>query len=384
MKHTTYGRQSILSAFPLCIISKPISVKYLHSTYLFVALLLAFLSTTHCFAQALVRIKDIAKFSENRDYQLIGYGLITGLNGTGDKAAMSLEMIHGMLQNMGMEIDKATIQTRNCAAVVVTSMLSSFGRPGDSLDVTVSSIGDAKSLQGGVLLPVLLKGGDGQVYAVAQGQLSIGGFEEQTTGGAGGASAQKNHLTVARIPKGAIQERASGDEFGRNGKLTLLISHKDSSLSRKVKQAIDRQYGDEWARVANPGTVEITIPSSFKNDPVGFASVIEDLTLSVEEPNRVVINERTGTVIVGNRVRISRVVISQGALRIEVQDARQARPQPGRKSDSKGSMIQINGETTVDDLVKALNAVGATQKDLISIFQAIDAAGALHGELKIM
>ena len=340
--------------------------------------------------QAQVRIKDIARLSGNREYQLIGYGLVTGLDGTGDKAPMSLEMVRGMLQNMGMELDKNMIQSKNCAAVICTAMLPPFGRAGETFDVTISSIGDAKSLQGGVLLPVLLKGGDGKVYAVAQGHISIGGFEA-ATGAAGGGNrtpTQKNHLTVARVPQGAILEREIGDQFARNGRFSLMLHRKDPQLSLKVKEAIDRKYGEGWAHIANPGTVEISVPSSFRDDPVTFAAGIDHLSLSIEEPNRVVINERTGTIIVGNNVRISKVVISQGGLRIEIEDDGDDPAQQGggaiRKAPKQGSLIGVQGETTVDDLVNALNAVGATPKDLIAIFQAIDAAGALHGELKIM
>ncbi|HEY9070026.1 MAG TPA: flagellar basal body P-ring protein FlgI [Candidatus Ozemobacteraceae bacterium] len=356
--------------------------------------LVTFTPVTPVWAEAQVRIKDIARINTAREYQLIGYGLVTGLDGTGDKTPMSSAMMKGLLQNMGMEIDPASIQSKNCAAVVVTAMIPPFARAGEAFNVTVSSIGDSKSLQGGVLLPTLLKGGDGQVYAVAQGNISIGGFQAGTGAGggaAGGNTAQKNHLTVAQIPNGAIQEREVGDVFGQNGAFSLLLQRKDTALSRKVKDAIDRKFGEGWAKIANPGTLDITIPSSFKEDPVSFAAAIEELTLTIEEPNRVVINERTGTVIVGNKVRINRVVISQSGLKIEIGDGAQRTPaaptagaggtKPAQKS---GSLVAIQGETTVDDLVSALNGIGATPKDLIAIFQAIEAAGALNGELKIM
>lgn len=344
-------------------------------------------------AEAQVRIKDIARINTAREYQILGYGLVTGLDGTGDKTPMSTEMMKGMLQNMGMQIEKADIQSKNCAAVVVTAMIPPFARAGEAFDITISSIGDCKSLQGGVLLPTLLKGGDGQVYAVAQGNVSIGGFQAGTAGGgaAGGNAPQKNHLTVAKIPNGAIQEREVGDVFGQGGTFSLLLHRKDTALSRKVKDAVDRKFGEGWAKISNPGTLDVTIPSSFKEDPVSFAAAIEDLTLTIDEPNRVVINERTGTVIVGNRVRINRVAISQSGLKIEIGDSAQRTPAAtggaagGTKPAQKtGSLLAIQGETTVDDLVGALNSVGATPKDLIAIFQAIEAAGALNGELKLM
>jgi flagellar P-ring protein precursor FlgI len=334
-------------------------------------------------AQAEVRIKDISRLSGNREYQVIGYGLVTGLDGTGDKSQMSIEMIRGMLQNMGMELNSQQILTKNSAAVIVTGMLPSYGRPGEPFDITISSLGDAKSLQGGVLLPTLLKGGDGQVYAVAQGQISIGGFES-AQGGAAARTGQKNHLTVGFVPKGAIMERGVDDRFARSGKFSVLLQEKDSILTRKVKEAIDRRYGTGWASITNPGQIEIRVPSSMQEDPVSFAANIENLTLSIDEPNRVVINERTGTVIVGNNVRISRVVISHNGIKIAVDDQAQANAQGARNSQPQASMVAVQGETTVDDMVSALNAVGATPKDLIAIFQAINAAGALHGELKLM
>jgi flagellar P-ring protein precursor FlgI len=339
-------------------------------------------STSASFAQAKVRIKDIARLSGDRQYQLIGYGLVTGLDGTGDKSEMSIEMIRGMLRNMGMELTPNQIETENCAAVVVTAMLPAYGRPGEPLGIIISSIGDAQSLQGGVLLPTLLKGGDGKVYAVAQGQISIGGFE-QGGGAAGQRSGQKNHLTVGHIPEGAILEQSVGTRFARNGKFNILLENKDSALTRQVKEAIDRRYGIGWAKITNPGNIEVKVPTSLMDDPVSFAANIENISLSVEEPNRVVINERTGTVIVGNKVRISRVIISHNGIKIEIDEDD---PQPGnrRREPKTGSMIAVNGETTVNDLVEALNAVGASPKDLIAIFQAINAAGALHGELKLM
>jgi len=357
---------------------------------LLTALFFSLLFVDSACGQAMVRVKDIARMSGNREYQVIGYGLVTGLDGTGDKSPMSIDMVKGMLQNMGMDIDKASVQTKNCAAVIVTGMIPPYGKTGESFEVIISSIGDSKSLQGGVLLPVLLKGGDGQVYAVAQGNVSIGGVQAgggQAVAGAGAAPQQKNHLTVGRIPNGAIQEREVGDNFAQDGKFSLSLHRKDPSLSRSVKEAIDRRYGEGWARIKNPGTIDVKIPASFMDDPVSFAATIEDMTLSVEEPNRLVINERTGTIILGNRIRISKVIISQGGLRIEVggqTPPTPGQPKAGAKEPAKGSLITIQGDTTVDDLVKALNAVGATPKDLISIFQAIDTAGALHGELKIM
>lgn len=355
------------------------------ASFIFI-LFFALISKNTLYAQAQVRLKDIAKLSGNREYQLIGYGLVTGLDGTGDKSQMSIEMIKGMLQNMGMQLTDKQIQTKNCAAVIVTGMLPSYGRAGESFGVTVSSIGDAKSLQGGVLLPTLMKGGDGKVYAVSQGQLSIGGFEgNRAGGGRAQRRGQKNHLTVARIPQGAIMEQGVGDRFARNGKFNILLKRKDSDLTRKVKEAVDRRYGMGWAHIVNPGNVEVRIPSSMMDDPVSFAANIEDLTLSLQEPNKVVINERTGTVIIGDNVRISKVIISHNGLRIEIGNSTSNQNMPGKKKVQKeGSMISVEGETNVNDLVDTLNAVGASPKDLIAIFQAINEAGALHGQLKIM
>ncbi len=342
---------------------------------------LVIITNQSLFAQAQVRIKDISMMSGNREYQVIGYGLVTGLNGTGDKGEMSTEMMRGMLQNMGMEVNSSQIVSKNAAAVVVTGMLPSYGRPGESFDITISSIGDSKSLMGGVLLPTLLKGGDGQVYAVAQGNVSIGGFEATTGGGNRGV--QKNHLTVGYITGGAIMERGVEDRFARSGKFSILLQEKDAVLTRKVKEAVDRRYGAGWATITNPGQIEVTVPKSMSDDPVSFAANIENLTLTIDEPNRVVINERTGTVIVGNNVRISKVVISHNGIRIAV-DENNNNGGGRNRNEKQASMVEVQGETTVNDLVEALNAVGATPKDLIAIFEAINAAGALHGELKLM
>lgn len=342
------------------------------------------------YSQSIVRIKDIGRISTSREYQILGYGLVTGLDGTGDKSPMSIEMIKSMLQKMGLDLDKSMIQSRNCAAVVVTATIPPFSKAGDSFDVIVSSIGDCKSLQGGVLLPTLLKGGNGKVYAVAQGNISVGGINQAGGAAAGAANATKNHLTVGRIPNGAILEQEVGDNFLYTNYLHIILQNKDSSLSRRVKESIEKKIGPGWAKVTKPGTIEIKIPESFKDDPVTFASIIEDLTITVEEPNRVVINERTGTIVVGNKVRIGKVVISQGNLRLEINSSNnqnttnQTRPNLTNREIPKGSLIKLDGETTVDDLVKALNAIGASPKDIIAIFQAIHAAGALHGELKLM
>ena len=353
------------------------------------ALLSALLLVTaqNLMAAAEVRIKDISRMSGDREYQVIGYGLVTGLNGTGDKSSMGIEMIRGMLQNMGMDVNSSQIVTKNSAAVIVTAMLPSYGKPGESFDITISSLGDAKSLHGGVLLPTLLKGGDGQVYAVAQGNVSIGGFEGTTGRGVNNRGGQRNHLTVGYISGGGIMERGIDDRFARNGRFSVLLQEKDAVLTRKVKEAIDKRYGAGWAVITNPGQVEVTVPTSMADDPVSFAANIENLTLSVDEPNRVVINERTGTVIVGNNVRISRVVISHNGIKIAIDDSNgdnNLASRRNRRDEKRGSMVNVQGETTVDDLVAALNAVGATPKDLIAIFEAINAAGALHGDLKIM
>lgn len=354
--------------------------KYFTNIFIILTLFLSFNTYNTCYAQASVRIKDISALSGNREYQIIGYGLVTGLNGTGDKSEMSLEMIKGMFRNLGMELSDSQVASKNSAAVIVTSMLPGYGRPGEFIDVTISSIGDAKSLQGGVLLPTMLKANDGNIYAVAQGAVSVGGFESGSSGSAKGV--QKNHLTVGYISKGATVERGVDDKFAKSGKFSILLQEKDLILSRKVKEAIDQRYGMGWAAITNPGQIEVTIPRGLSDDPVSFAANIENLTLKIEEPNRVVINERTGTVIVGNNVRISKTAISHNGIKIAVGD--DDKQNGDKKNAIQGTLIGVEAETTVDDLVTALNAVGATPKDLIAIFQALNAAGALHGELKLM
>lgn len=364
---------------------------------LLVALAIGLVAGLLARAETNVRLKEIARVKDLREYQIVGYGLVTGLAGTGDKTTLSLEMARGMLRNMGLEVDANAVKGSNLAAVMVTAMIPPFANAGDRIDITMSSLGDAKSLQGGVLLPTLLKGGDGQVYAVSQGQVTVGGYPAGNGAAAGGnQNRAPSHLTVGRIPGGAILEREVGGRFAADGQFTLCLERKDFKLARRVKEAIDRKFGEGWARTVDPGTVDIKVPSSFADDPVAFVATIQDLPLTVEETAAVVVNERTGTVVIGNNVRISTVSIAHGGLRIDVGGAtagaagargqpRGTANRPGQTNETgQGGLVTLPGDTTVEELVKLLNLIGATPKDLIAILQAVSASGALHGELKLM
>ncbi len=369
------------------------------SRLLVVSFLLTLALTAPIAAQTSVRLKNIARVKDVREYQLLGDGLGTGLSGTGDKSALSQDMARGMLRNMGMEVDTNSVKTNNIAAVMVTAMIPPFSNAGDRIDITMSSIGDAKSLQGGVLLPTQLKGGNGEVYAVAQGQVTVGGMPagQGAGGGQNQGGRQQNHLTVGRVPGGAILEREVGGRFAADGTFCLCLERKDCNLARRVKEAVDRKFGEGWAKTIDPGTVRVTVPTSFTDDPVAFAATIQDLPLTIEESNQVVINEKTGTIVIGNNVRISTVSIAQGGLKIDVGGAGNGRaagqgagtgsPAAGQAAGaaaSSGGMVTLPGDTTVEELVKLLNVIGANPRDMIAILQAIAAAGALHGEIKLI
>ena len=351
---------------------------------------------TAVFAEsATTRIKDIAKVQGVRSNQLIGYGLVVGLNGSGDsnKTLETLQSVVNMLKDFGVTISASTLKTKNVAAVMVTANLPPFVREGDNLDVTVSSMGDAKSIQGGTLLQTPLKAGNGQVYAVAQGAVSTGGF----SAGNGGNSAQKNFPTVGTTPNGAIVERSVEDDIGTDGTMSLSLSKADFTTASRIANAINAQYGG-IARAANPGRIDITIPSYYRGNVVGFVSSIEELPVTPDNIAKVVVNERTDTIVMGGNISVDEIAITQGGLSISIQktaDVNQPEPfSPGstivtkntevKAKEDKANSIVLPATANVSDIVGALNAVGATPRDIISILQAIKAAGALHADLEII
>lgn len=347
------------------------------------------------YAAPSTRIKDIAKVQGVRSNQLIGYGLVSGLNGTGDgtKIIETLQSIASMLKSFGVNITTAQMQTKNIAAVMVTADLPPFAKPGDTIDMNVSSIGDAKSLQGGVLLQTPLKAANGAVYAVGQGTLAVGGFSV----GSGGSSVQKNFPNTARVPGGAIVEREVPMTFTTNGELRLSLSQPDFTTATRIAESIEGKFG-YIASAKDPGTVVINIPAEYESNVVAFVSAIEDLPVYPDSVAKIVINERTGTIVMGTNVTIDEVAVAQGGLTVKIErnnDVSQPAPFSNgttapvsnttvNANEKDGHLIVLPEASSVGDVVGALNAVGATPQDIISILQAMKAAGALHADLQII
>ena len=348
-------------------------------------------------AQA-ARIKDLTSIKGVRTNQLTGYGLVVGLDGTGDKSGteFTIQSLVNMLERMGINVDKKDVRVKNIAAVVVTAKLPPFARIGSKMDVVVSSIGDATSLVGGTLLFTPLRGADEKVYALAQGPISVGGVG---AGGASGSSVTKNHLLAARIAGGATIEREVA--FSLNGKkdLTLTLLNPDFTTALRVSETINAAMGEEVAKALDSGALELNIPEAYREDISRFLANVETLEVDPDTVARIVVNEKTGTVVIGQNVRISTVAVSHGNLSItidETQIVSQPRPftETGRtvvtpESDieireSDNQLMVVDGGATIGELVRALNAIGVTPRDLISIFQSIKAAGALQAELKII
>ena len=341
------------------------------------------------------RIKEIANIEGVRENHLIGYGLVVGLDGTGDKSGteFTIQSLVNMLNRFGIKVDPNDVKVKNVAAVVVTAELTPFKRPGSRIDVVVSSIGDAKSLQGGTLLFTPLRGADSKIYAVAQGPISIGGFGGS---GAGGTSVQKNHLTVGRIPGGGLVEKEI--PLRLNGHLSLVLRDIDFATSSRVAHKIDSVFKEDVAEPLDGMRIRLHIPSRYRGRVVDFISSVEAIDVPVDTTSRVVVNERTGTVVIGENVRISTVAISHGNLTVQVVTRhRISQPNPFgrgktvvvpesnvRLEEEEARLIMVEKGVTLGDLVNALNALGVTPRDLISILQALKAAGALHARLELI
>ena len=361
-------------------------------------LLLAFFllgSAVAAAAPAGARIKDVAKVQGVRSNQLVGYGLVVGLAGTGDstKSKFTIQSVTNMLKAFGVTVNAAQIQPKNVAAVMVTAQLPAFSKPGDVIDITISSLGDAKTLQGGTLLQAPLRAANGAVYAVGQGPLSIGGFSS----GSGGNSQQKNFPTVGTIPGGAIVERDVPVQFSSDGTVTLTLSQPDFTTANRITNAVDSRFGP-IAVARDPGAVVITVPPEYSSNVVGFIASLEELPITPDAAAKIVINERTGTVVMGSNVTIAEVAVAQGSLTVKITSAKEVSQPPPlsggntavtNKKDvavdeQKASLIVLPASTRVGDVVNALNAVGATPRDIIAILQAMKAAGALHADLQLM
>src|SRR4030042_750851 len=260
------------------------------------------------------RIKDIASFEGVRENQLLGYGLVVGINGTGDTGLATLQGIANMLQRMGITVKARDIMAKNTAAVMVTATLLPFPKPGTKVDALVSAIGDPKSLQGGTLLLTPLKGPDNNVYALAQGPVSIGGF----VGGGGGTVVQKNHLTAGKVPQGAIVEQDLPFTLGSGGEIKIFLHQPDFTTATALAKKINEALNFDYASTIDPSAVRLKIPPSYTDKKVELITLIEGLDIPIDLPARVIINERTGTVVIGDKVRISPVAIAHGNLTIEI------------------------------------------------------------------
>lgn len=354
------------------------------------------LITSTVFAEsAVTRIKDIAKVQGVRNNQLMGYGLVVGLPGTGDSddTRQMIQSTVSLLRSFGITVQAADLDSDNVAAVMVTATLPPFVREGDTIDVVVSSMGDADSIQGGVLLQTPLRAANGDVYAVAQGSVSTGGF----VAGRGNNRAQKNFPTAGSIPNGAIVERTLEDEIGKNGQLSLSLANADFTTASRITNSINAAYGNV-AHAANPGRVDINIPGYFRANVVQFVASIEELPVVPDNVAKVVVNERTGTIVMGGNVHVDECAITQGGLSIRIQREENGyQPAPFSYGTSMivqntevnareemSSSIVMPATTSVSDVIGALNAVGATPRDCISILQAMKAAGAIHAVLEII
>jgi flagellar P-ring protein precursor FlgI len=341
------------------------------------------------------RLKDLADIEGVRGNQLLGYGLVVGLNGTGDgKVDFTLKSVANMMEKMGVRSLPQEIKVKNVAAVMVTATLPPFVRPGSKIDVQISSMGDAKSLQGGTLIFTPLKGADGNTYAVAQGNLNLGGFAVSE----GGDSAQKNHPTVATISAGALVERAIPFDLFQANKVRIVLRQPDFTTMTRVVKVINSHVGRPAAVAIDSASVEVPLDAGFVGDPVTLMATLEQLTVEQDIGARVVMNERTGTIIVGENVTISRVALAHGNLNISIRSETEvSQPNALAAGDTTAvtntdinvgedvNALQIvGGDVTLGDLVKGLNALGATPRDLISIFSALKRSGALHADLEIM
>ncbi len=342
-----------------------------------------------------VRLKELVDVQGVRENALFGYGLVVGLAGTGDTETVffTSQSVSGMLGRLGIRIDPHDVRVRNVAAVMVTSRLPSFARPGTRMDVSVASMGNARSLAGGVLLVTPLTGPDGQVYGLAQGPVQAGGIDVS----AFGSSFQKNQPTSGRVPAGATIERAVMPNLEKDT-LTLGLKRPDFTTANNVAAAINKALGEEAARALDPAAVEIKVSAAYKGKSVALMTKIEGLDVDADERARIVVSERTGTVVAGERVRIHPVAVAHGGISISVQ-ASPIIVQPNALSQGKTAqakqaqidarekekqMVALPATTSIEDLTKALNLLGATPRDLIAILQAMKAAGAIDADLEVL
>jgi flagellar P-ring protein precursor FlgI len=348
-------------------------------------------------AAATSRIKDLANIEGVRQNQLVGYGLVVGLNGTGDtlnNIPFTKQSLQAMLERMGVNIRGATIRTGNVAAVMVTGNLPAFGTQGTRMDVTVSSLGDSKNLEGGTLLVTPLLGADGNVYAVAQGSVSIGGFQAQGAA----ASITRGVPTVGRIANGAIIEREIEFALNRLPNVRLALRNADFTTAKRIAAAVNDYLGAKCAEPIDPSTVQLSIPAEFKGNVVAFLTEIEQLQVEPDLAARIVIDERSGIIVMGRDVRVATVAVAQGNLTVSISESPQvSQPNPlsrgrtvvtpntrvGVTEDGKKFALVRDG-VSLQQLVDGLNGLGIGPRDLIGILQAIKAAGAIQADIEVM
>ena len=344
------------------------------------------------------RIKDVADFEGVRENQLVGYGLVVGLAGTGDSlrnSPFTRQSLAAMLERLGVNASNGNLNTRNVAAVMVTANLPPFASQGSRIDVTVSALGDARSLAGGQLLVTPLMGADQQVYAVAQGPLAIGGFSAQ---GQSGSSVTRGVPTAGRIASGALVERETQFDIANAPELRLALRNPDFTTAQRIAAVINATVGADAARATNPGTIALRRPQDFAGDMVALVGRIENLEVEVDTPARIVIDESSGIVVMGENVKVSTVAIAQGNLTISIQeDPFVSQPAPFSRGETavvpsssvnveeeEGGLVVVPGGVELRQLVNGLNALGVTPRDMISILQALKAAGAIQAEIEVM
>ncbi len=341
-----------------------------------------------------VRLKELVTLEGVRDNQLMGYGLVVGLAGTGDRrqTIFSAQSLANLLERMGLTVDPTTIQVKNTAAVIVTATLPPFAQPGSRIDVTIAAMGDAPSLQGGILLMTGLKGPDGQVYAVAQGATVLGGI----TAGQSGNTASVNHPTVSRIPDGAIVERVA-PSANLGSMIHLQLGHADFTTASRVAEALNKRFGDV-AHADNAALISVSLPAEYSKRSTEFVAELEALTIEPDAEAVIVVNERTGTIVMGKNVKIAPVAIMQGNLSVQIQttfDVSQPLPLSGGTTtvtpqtkvavkQEPARNLMLKEGATVEELVRALAAIGSTPREIISILQNLKSAGALDAALKVI
>ena len=372
-----------------------LSRAFVCSFFFFCGLIAPISATTDPGRQVLVR--DIATIEGVRENALIGYGIVIGLKGTGDRqqTVFTTQTLANVLQRLGLQIPASSVQVRNVAAVIVTAALPAFAHPGTTLDVTVSSVGDAKSLEGGVLLLTALHAADGQVYASAQGPLTLGGY----SAGGNGNSKELNHATVGRVPEGGIVERDASIDLNRLSTLSFILRQPDFTATRDVAAAINKEFGKSVAAAQDSRRIDVNVAEAGASSVPTLISKIQNLSISFHPAAKVVMNERTGTIVMGGDVKLTPVAVFHGDLTVEVTTKfAVSQPEPFSKNgetkvirdtdvraqEEPARSIRLEEGANVEELVNGLHTMGATAHDIVAILQAIKAAGGMEAELEVI